>query len=269
MVGRREGSDVAAPSHGGFETVAATAAFDPVLPVGQREGDTVVLAICGTDPRCGGDPDRIRPALQFQSPDRSGGTPGNQDSRDSVGVSDDPGDEDSVETGPDAERVGGLRGSVILAALMAAMRSDSLLLKTYGVVGPLLAVIVSVLVALAFPVWVEGSLGQSQLITFSRGFLLISGLLLVVALLSPLLYAYRRRRSGDRSRRSDFFLAAAGYGLVGSLYLSLLVSAPPEQRGTPPTIVAPLVEGMYGLDPMFAVVPPLLAVVLIVIAGNR
>jgi hypothetical protein len=160
------------------------------------------------------------------------------------------------------------RRSVVFASLRAALGSDSWLLTSYAVVGTLAAVLVGVVVALALPVWVENTLGQSQSVTFSRAFLILSGLLLVAALLAPLLYAHRRDRAGNRSRRSDFLLGASGYVLVASLYLSLVISAPPDQRSTPPAAVAPLVEFLYDVDPTLAVVPPLIAVGLIALAGN-
>jgi len=160
-------------------------------------------------------------------------------------------------------------GSLVVASLRTTLGSESWILRSYGIVGTLLAVFVTLIVALAFPVWVESTLGASQTVTFSRAFLLVSGLLLVAVLLAPMVYAHRRDGDGDRSRRSDALLGASGYLLVGSLYLSLLISAPPGRRGTPPAVLAPLVEFLYGLDPAFAVVPPLAAAVLIGVAGNR
>lgn len=177
-------------------------------------------------------------------------------------------DSGTPETSDDESTDGGRR-SVVVASLKAAIRSDSWALKSYAVVGTLAAALVGLIVLLALPVWIQNTLGQSQSVTFSRAFLILSGLVLVAALLSPLLYARRRERTGERSRRSDFLLGVSGYLLVGSLYLSLLISAPPGQRSTPPAVLAPVVELLYGMDPTLAVVPPLVAVGLIALAGTR
>lgn len=159
--------------------------------------------------------------------------------------------------------------SLVVASLLTALRSDSWLLRSYGVVSLLLAVFVVAVVILAFPVWVANSLGSSPTITFSRAFLLLSGMLVVAALFAPVVYARRRHRRGDDSRQSDFLLAGSGYLFVFSLYLSLVISAPPSLRSEPSGVLAPVVDFLYSLDPVFALVPPVVAVAAVVVAGTR
>lgn len=161
-------------------------------------------------------------------------------------------------TGDDAGRY-----SLVWRSVTAALGSDSYLLRSYALVGTLLAAFVTLLVALAFPGWVARTLYGGGTATFSRAFLLLSGLLVVAPLLAPIVLAARRHRAGTATPGSDFLLAASGYLFVGSLYVALLVSAPPGQRETPPALVAPVVEVLYGLDPVLAVVPPVLAAALV------
>lgn len=167
----------------------------------------------------------------------------------------DPGAESGSESEDD--RTGGY--SLVWRSLKVAFGSDSYLLRSYAVVGGLLATLVVVLVALAFPGWVARTLYGGGTATFSRAFLLVSGLLVVAPVLAPVVLAARRHRRGSATRRSDALFALSGYLFAGSLYVALLVSAPPGQREAPPSAVAPVVEFLYGLDPILAVVPPVLA----------
>ncbi|PSQ17013.1 hypothetical protein BRD00_09560 [Halobacteriales archaeon QS_8_69_26] len=155
------------------------------------------------------------------------------------------------------------RYSLVWRSVKTALGSDSYLMRSYALVGSLLAAFVVALVALAFPGWVARTLSGGGTATFSRAFLLLSGLLVVAPLLAPLVLAARRHRAGTATPRADLLFAASGYLFVGSLYVALLVSAPPDQRETPPDAIAPAVGFLYGLDPVFAVVPPVLAAALV------
>ncbi|WP_135827734.1 hypothetical protein [Halorussus halobius] len=154
--------------------------------------------------------------------------------------------------------------SLVVGSFRRAVgETDSYLLKSYAVVGAFLAVLLALLLVLALPVWIFNTAGQSELATFSRAFLVVGGVLLLVGLAAPVVGADRRRAGGTASRRTDALLAASGYLFVGSLYLALLVSAPSGQRGTPPALIAPVVEFLYALPAVYAVAPPILAGALI------
>jgi hypothetical protein len=159
----------------------------------------------------------------------------------------------------------GSRSLVVGAFRRAFARTESRLLKTYVLVSALLGGLVAVLLLLALPVWVFETAGGSELATFSRAFLVVGGVLLVVALVAPVLSAGRRHARGTASVRADASLALAGYLFVLSLYVSLLVSAPTNQRETPPALLAPAVEFLYSLPTEYAVAPPLLAAALIAV----
>jgi hypothetical protein len=169
-----------------------------------------------------------------------------------------------AQTGTDAEQSQPKRRSVLVGAFRRAFAdTDSRLLRSYVVVSGLLGGLLAVLLLLAFPVWVVNTLGGSELATFSRTFLIVGGVLLVVALVAPVYSAGRRHARGTASLQADRLLALAGYLFVLSLYAALLISAPPDQRETPPALVAPVVEFLYSLPATYAVAPPLVAAALI------
>ena len=156
------------------------------------------------------------------------------------------------------------RRSVVLASFRETFReSDSRLLKSYVVVSALVGGLLAVVLLLALPVWIFNTVGASELGTFSRAFLVVGGVLMLAALAAPVLSAARRRRRGTESARADLMLALSGYAFILSLYVALLVSAPPDQRGVPPDAIAPVVEFLYSLPPTYAIAPPLVAVALL------
>ncbi|WP_115864817.1 hypothetical protein [Halorussus litoreus] len=168
------------------------------------------------------------------------------------------GERDSSTTESGASR------SVVVGAFRRAFAdSDSWLLRSYVVVSALVGALLGLLLLLALPVWIFNTLGGSEFATFSRTFLVVGGVLLLVALVAPVLASARRHARGTASARVDLLLGLSGYLFVLSLYVSLLVSAPPAQRETPPAAIAPAVEFLYGLSPMFAIAPPVLAAALV------
>lgn len=143
--------------------------------------------------------------------------------------------------------------------------TDSLLLKSYVAVSLFFGGLLALLLLLALPVWVFNTTGGSELATFSRAFLIVGGVLLLVALVAPVVSAGRRHARGTASTSADVSLALAGYLFILSLYVSLLISAPPDQRETPSALVATAVEFLYSLPSIYAVVPPLVAAALIAV----
>ncbi|MFC7082302.1 hypothetical protein [Halorussus caseinilyticus] len=168
-----------------------------------------------------------------------------------------------TRTESDPAEPSGSRSVVVGAFRRAFAETDSRLLKSYAVVSALLGALTSILLLLAFPVWVFNTTGGSELATFSRAFLVVGGVLLLVVLVAPVYSSGRRHARGTASVRADATLALSGYLFVLSLYVSLLISAPPGQRETPPALVAPAVEFLYSLPSVYAVAPPLLAAALV------
>jgi uncharacterized membrane protein YidH (DUF202 family) len=170
-----------------------------------------------------------------------------------------------AETGtePDAPQTDGSRSVLVGSFRRAFADTDSLLLKSYVAVTLLLGGLLAILLLLALPVWVLNTAGGSELATFSRAFLVVGGVALLVALVAPVVSAGRRHARGTASPRADVSLALAGYLFVLSLYVSLLISAPPDQRETPSALLAPAVEFLYSLPATYAVAPPVLGAALI------
>ena len=158
------------------------------------------------------------------------------------------------------------RYSVIRRSVAKGVRSESYLLRAYTVIGTVASLFIALLLVLAIPQWVKWTLGQGELNTFSRAMLPWLGMLMVGPLLAPPFYAARRAGQGASSRRTDFLLALSGFAFLASLYVTLLVSAPAEFRDPAPDapLLGPFVEFCYALDPVYAFVPPVLGVVLIV-----
>lgn len=164
----------------------------------------------------------------------------------------------------------GTRGrySLVWRSVRSSLASESRLLRSYAVVGAVLAVLVALGFLLALPQWVVWSLGGSATVTFSRAFLLLTGLAVLASLLTPIVVAGRRHDRDTATPRGDFLLAASGYLFVVSMYLALLISAPPDSRDPPPEAVAPVVEFLYGLDPVYGLVPPVVAAVLVAVTAR-
>lgn len=148
--------------------------------------------------------------------------------------------------------------------------SESLLLRSYVVLGGVLAALVAFLFGLAFVVMMVTTLGSGGgVFTFSRAFYIVVGLFVVFPLLAPVLLAARRHRRVGNDARYDAALAAAGYLFVLSLYVGLIVSTPGSQQETPPALLAPVVTFLYGLPRAAGLVPPLLAALLIFAVHRR
>jgi len=143
----------------------------------------------------------------------------------------------------------------------AFRRSRSRLFRSYAVLGGLFTLLTAVLFAFAFVTTVASTLGTGGgTFTFVRSFVLVLGMLVVVPLMGPVILVARRHRHSGSTRQYDRALAAAGYLLAVSVYLMLVISAPPDLRSDPPAAVAPVVGVLYGLPPVAGPVAPLTAV---------
>jgi hypothetical protein len=150
--------------------------------------------------------------------------------------------------------------------------SGSRLFRSYVVLGGLVALLASFLFGGALLDLLAKTFRTSGgTFTFSRAFVVVVALGVVGPILAPVLLVARRHRRGDAVRdggagaesRSvlayDRAMATAGYAFICSIYLALVVSAPPGARDDPPAILAPVVEFLYGLPQVAGLVPLLLA----------
>src|SRR6056297_3468153 len=106
-----------------------------------------------------------------------------------------------AETGtePDAPRTDKSRSVLVGSFRRAFADTESRLLKSYVVVSLLLGGLLGILLLLALPVWVLNTVGGSELATFSRTFLIVGGVLLLVALVAPVVSSGRRHARGTAS----------------------------------------------------------------------
>jgi len=161
----------------------------------------------------------------------------------------------------------------VVGAFPYAFRtSDSLLFRSYVVLGGLLAVAVSLLFVAAVIGVIAGTTGgRGGNLTLSRSFFAVVGLFVVVPLVAPILFVARRhrRRDGTTGGPYDAALAATGYLFVGALYVGLVISVPPSQRTPPTGPAAPVVETLYALPQLAGVVAPLAAAALMLLCHRR
>lgn len=179
---------------------------------------------------------------------------------------------DTAPTGADgdgADASGSTYRGVLGAFPYALRATDSWLCKGYVVVGTLVALLVAVLFLVGVASAFRNTLGASGgLFTFSRTFVFVVGVVVGIPVIAPIVLVARRHRLVGSSVAYDRTLAATGFVYAFSLYVALVVSAPPKWREAPPEAIAPVVEALYALPPAAGVVPPALAVAL-VYAGHR
>ncbi|MEF8819811.1 MAG: hypothetical protein V5A31_00505 [Haloferacaceae archaeon] len=143
----------------------------------------------------------------------------------------------------------------------AARASDSWLFRSYAAVSALVGGGLALLFTFGLVVLVAqtAALAGGSL-TLSRAFYVVVGLLLVGPVIAPTLLVARRHRREGSTKRYDAALALAGYLLVASLYVGLVITVPPAQQDPPTGALAPLVAALYALPPAAAVGPPLVGV---------
>jgi uncharacterized membrane protein YuzA (DUF378 family) len=137
----------------------------------------------------------------------------------------------------------------------AFRESESRLLRSYVVVGGLVAVLVGLLFLLALPGWVANTLRGSATATLSRVFLVLVGLSVFAPLVAPVLLVARHHRRDGSDPRYDAAMAAAGYLFVAGTYAGLVIGAPGQ-----------VVPDQYRAA---GVAPPVVAVLLLLVAHRR
>lgn len=138
--------------------------------------------------------------------------------------------------------------------------SDSRLFRSYVLLGGLFALLVALLFVFALIVVTFRTLGGGGgTLTFSRAFVLLVGILVVLPLVAPVILVARRHRRSGSDSRYDTALAAGGFLFIGSLYVAVIVSTPPAQQEAPPELLAPVVGFLYSQSRVAGLLPPLAA----------
>ncbi|MFB6074673.1 MAG: hypothetical protein ABEJ89_06645 [Haloarculaceae archaeon] len=168
----------------------------------------------------------------------------------------------SAEAADAGEGEGASYSGVLSAVPYAFRASDSRAFQSYVVIGGLITALVALGFVSAVIVLMSsqntGGAGGGTF-TFSRAFFILVGLLVVGPLLAPILLVARRHRRTGSTVRYDRTIAATGYLFVLSLYVALLISAPPQYRDPPTGALAPLICFLYGLPPALGILAPVLA----------
>lgn len=152
-------------------------------------------------------------------------------------------------------------GGVLGALPYAFRRSDSWLFRSYVVVGTALAAAITGLFALALIVRIDATVGGEGTLSLSRSFFALVGFALVLPILAPILFVARRHRRGKgNDGRYDRRLGFAGFWFLGSLYVGLVATVPPEHRTETGGVV---VQTLYDLPPAAGVAIALFAALLI------
>ncbi len=156
----------------------------------------------------------------------------------------------------------------LIGAIPYALRSSqSWLFKTYVLVGGLVALVATILMAFALVTLIaQTATIPGGSLTLSRAFYVVVGLFVVGPLLAPILFVARRHRREGSRKRYDATLALSGFVFLGSLYVGLLISVPPTQQEPVSGVFAPVIESLYALPQIWGVLPPVLAAGLIAVA---
>ncbi|SEH52370.1 hypothetical protein SAMN05192561_104128 [Halopenitus malekzadehii] len=157
-----------------------------------------------------------------------------------------------------------------LGAFPYAVRaSDSWFFRVYWLVGSLAALFIALVVGMGLIVELArtADLVRGGLVSFSRSLFVLVGFLAVGPLVAPVLLVARRHRLGTAVHRQyDQALAACGYAFLASLYLALVISAPPDfQTSTDSAVLALL----YAAHPLFGLLPPFVAAAVMILAHRR
>lgn len=148
--------------------------------------------------------------------------------------------------------------------------SESRVYKLYVLVSVVVSVLLTLLFTFALIGVIAATLGASESITLVRSFFVLVGLLVIAPILAPvLLVARRHRKELGTGTTYDTALAIGGYLFVGALYAGLVISVPPDLQEPTTGLSAVLVDALYALPSVLGIVPPLLAVALIVVLHRR
>lgn len=148
--------------------------------------------------------------------------------------------------------------------------SDSRLYRLYVVVGALLSILLTLFFSLSIVVIIAATLGASESITLVRSLFVLVGLVVVAPIIVPvLLVARRHRKRLGSGTLYDSALALGGFLFIGALYLGLVISVPSELQEPTSGAIGVLIQALYNLPSLLGIVPPLLAVLLLVFLHRR
>jgi len=161
----------------------------------------------------------------------------------------------------------------------AFRRSESLLFRSYVVVGGVAAAVLALVFALAVVVVFGRTAGmQGGSLTLSRSFVALVGLLSVLPTVAPVLLVARARRKGTpTSTAYEPLLAVGGYAFLCSLYLVAIASMPESfvldgetvTRPPPGDLLAPVVAALYAVPPVASPVIALVPVGIIALVQRK
>lgn len=196
---------------------------------------------------------------------RSGDDPSRSNGDVSGSTDDAPTSETSSDGSPSRSDAESPRSrSVVLGAVKyAVVEGESRLFRSYAAIGSFLALFVALAFVLALPVWVVeiGESGGGPLQRIGLGLLWLVGMAVIATMVVPMLFVVRRHREGRPERQFAFGLA--GYAYVLTVYLALVVSAPADLRDPPQGALAPVLEALYGLPRLSALLFPVLGTILV------
>jgi len=144
-----------------------------------------------------------------------------------------------------------------LGAFPYALRSsDSWLFRSYALVGGLAAVLAGLVFLFGvIDLLGETSVASSGTLSLTQAFFVVVALAVVVPLLAPVLAVARWHRFGIATRGYDGAMGVAGYAVLASLYVALVVSVPPGAQEPTGGVVGPVVEFLYALPQWAGVIP--------------
>lgn len=161
--------------------------------------------------------------------------------------------------------------SGVFGAFPYAFRhAESRVFRAYAVVGTIVALMSALAFLISLMITLSDTLGGSEgTFSFVRAFVIFVGLLVVGPLIAPILSVARRRRTGRGDATYERAMGALGFAFVASLYVLLLISAPAEYRDPPAGVLAPVIEFLYGLNPLVGLLPPVAVAVGMYLAHRR
>lgn len=180
-----------------------------------------------------------------------------------------PPDSDPEAVATDADATGNgdsddAYGSVLGAPLYALLASDSWLFRSYVLIGGALSAFVVASFTLSLVVVTGETVGVGGgTFSFSRSFVVVLMLLVLLPLVAPILAVARRHRRTGSTVGYDRALAATGYAFVFAVYVGLVISAPAELRDPASN---PVLVALYDLPALAGLLPPAAAAGLMFLA---
>lgn len=153
-------------------------------------------------------------------------------------------------------------GGLVGAYPYAFRQSDSVVFRSYVVASALVGLYVSLLLVLGVIAWFA-----SRVLVGEKAFLGVIGILVLGPLSVPVLVVARRYRLNIDRPETDWALGLAGYAFVAALYVGLFVTDPADHALGGP--VQPVVAVLDSLQPIYGLVPPVLAAGVIYLVVRR